>query len=755
MGKTEEILPGSSLPDRPSASQGENGKVAQKNIAVYSLIGFGLALASLLAAGIVQYKSIGSLIQTDDWVAHTHAVIAELEGAYSGLQQAESGTRGYVATGLEEYVAMVGEGTARADEHLRALRALTSDNPRQQQNLDHLLQLGMAKQKVMGLLVELRRDQGFEAASEELRKGEGLKLMTEIRSFIDAMEAQENVLLEVRKAASRSEARRAGLAILFGTILALGLTLAASWVAHGDAVKRRASEDLARTASHYTRSLIEASLDPLVTISVDGKITDVNEATVQVTGVPRDRLIGSDFCDYFTEPEKARKGYQHVFAQGSVRDYPLAIRHAAGQVTQVLYNANVFRNEAGKVEGVFAAARDVTERNFAEEKLRTASLYTRSLIEASLDPLVTISRDGKITDANEAAEKVTGVPRDRLVGSDFCDYFTDPEKARKGYEHVFAQGSVRDYPLAVRHATGQVTEVLYNATVFRNGSGAIEGVFAAARDVTDLKRTQQELSVLNLTLEQRVEERTAALAALNKELEAFNYAVSHDLRAPLRHIDGFSKLLLKDYSAVLPEGGREYVSLICESTGEMGKLVDDLLNLSRVGRRELSLQVAGLNPIVEEVVAELKADAPDRTIEWRIQRIPFLECDPGLLKQVFANLLSNAVKFTRPREQAVIEVGATEQDGQPVVFVRDNGVGFNMKYADKLFGVFQRLHRQEDFEGTGVGLATVQRIIRKHGGKVWAEAELNQGATFYFTLGRSRSTGVETHKDVEEVTSGK
>jgi light-regulated signal transduction histidine kinase (bacteriophytochrome) len=176
----------------------------------------------------------------------------------------------------------------------------------------------------------------------------------------------------------------------------------------------------------------------------------------------------------------------------------------------------------------------------------------------------------------------------------------------------------------------------------------------------------------------------------------------------------------------------------------MGLLVDDLLNLARMGRRELSLQVSGLKSLVDELIKELQPECEGRQIEWQIGVLPFVECDPGLMKQVFQNLLSNALKFTRPRSQAVIEVGQKDRNGTPVLFVRDNGVGFSMKYADKLFGVFQRLHRAEDFEGTGVGLATVQRIIQKHGGRIWVEAELEKGATFYFTLGASEKTEFKT-----------
>ncbi len=262
-----------------------------------------------------------------------------------------------------------------------------------------------------------------------------------------------------------------------------GRIIGASSIAR-DITEIKHAEEEARDTSQYARNLIEASLDPLVTISPEGKITDVNEATIKVTGVRRDRLIGTDFSDYFTEPGQAREGYQQVFARGFVTDYPLTIRHKDGRLTDVLYNASVYKDTHGNVLGVFAAARDVTGQ-------KQASQYARSLIEASLDPLVTISPEGKITDVNDATIKVTGVPRDRLIGTDFSIYFTEPEKAREGYQQVFAKGFVTDYPLTIRHGDGRLVDVLYNASVYKDTRGNVLGVFAAARDVTGQKQASQ------------------------------------------------------------------------------------------------------------------------------------------------------------------------------------------------------------------------------------------------------------------------
>jgi light-regulated signal transduction histidine kinase (bacteriophytochrome) len=262
-------------------------------------------------------------------------------------------------------------------------------------------------------------------------------------------------------------------------------------------------------------------------------------------------------------------------------------------------------------------------------------------------------------------------------------------------------------------------------------TGQISGTLTT-RD--DASRTAADATEKEKEQARRLQQATAQLHTLNQELDSFTYSVSHDLRAPLRHVSGFARILADEYGPALPEEAQILLTRILQGTQRMGSLIDDLLGLARLGQQELHLQFAGLDTVVREVLSDLRPQCEGRSVLWKIGALPLLECDSALVKQVFLNLLANGLKFTRPRTQAVIEVGQTANSRTPILFVRDNGVGFNMQYAGKLFGVFQRLHRAEDFEGTGVGLATAQRVIRKHGGRIWTESELDKGATFYFTL---------------------
>lgn len=274
----------------------------------------------------------------------------------------------------------------------------------------------------------------------------------------------------------------------------------------------------------------------------------------------------------------------------------------------------------------------------------------------------------------------------------------------------------------------------YDVCAYRVGGPESRKVAILFNDITERKKAAAEIVQLNAELEQRVITRTAELEAANKELEAFSYSVSHDLRAPLRAVDGFSQAVLDDFGPQLPGEGLRQLQTIRTSAQRMGALIDDLLAFSRLSRQALKKRTVDTGSLVRAILEELGAPWPDRQIEIRVGDLPESSGDPALLKQVWVNLLSNALKYTSKREKAVVETGCLKTNGAETFFVRDNGAGFDMRYANKLFGVFQRLHRLEDYQGTGVGLAIVQRIVQRHGGRVWAEAAVDRGATFYFTL---------------------
>jgi light-regulated signal transduction histidine kinase (bacteriophytochrome) len=279
--------------------------------------------------------------------------------------------------------------------------------------------------------------------------------------------------------------------------------------------------------------------------------------------------------------------------------------------------------------------------------------------------------------------------------------------------------------------SGRQRLVAWHNVLLRDDEGHVIGTLSSGEDITRRRHAERQIINLNQDLQKRASE----LEAANKELDAFAYSVSHDLRAPLRHIDGFIELLQKKVGKAQDEQSRHYMDTISESAKRMGVLIDDLLSFSRMGRRAMSTQQVVLGDLVHDVIQELSPDAVGRAIDWRVGDLPMVCGDATMLRRVLANLIGNALKFTRPRQKARIEIGSLpDQDSETVIFVGDNGVGFDMTYVDKLYGVFQRLHRADEFEGTGIGLANVRRIIARHGGRTWAASVPGQGATFYFSL---------------------
>ena len=377
----------------------------------------------------------------------------------------------------------------------------------------------------------------------------------------------------------------------------------------------------------------------------------------------------------------------------------------------------------------FEMAIDITERKQAEQLLKESEERYKVLHNASFGGIA-IHDKGLILECNQGLSEISGYFLDELIGMDGLMLIA-PESRDMVMDHILA-GFEKPYEAIGLRKNGELYPIRLEARNIPYKGKTVRTV--EFRDITEHKLAEREIQKLNEELEQRVIERTAQLEASNKELEAFTYSVSHDLRAPLRHINGFIDLLNEKFGADLPEGAQYYLTTITDAAGQMGTLIDDLLQFSRTGRQEVRKTKIEMNGLVKEVVESLKQDTEKREIRWKVQELPQVSGDYSLLKQVWANLLDNAVKFSRHKKPAEISIGFKEEEKNFVFFVRDNGVGFDMKYAHKLFGVFQRLHSMAEFEGTGIGLAHVQRIIHKHNGRVWAEAEPGKGATFFFSL---------------------
>ncbi len=392
--------------------------------------------------------------------------------------------------------------------------------------------------------------------------------------------------------------------------------------------------------------------------------------------------------------------------------------------------------------------RDITERKQAEEALRTSESFLNSIIDQSPSPMWIADNQGTLIRLNQACRDLLNISDEEVVGQ----YNIHKDKVLEAHglipqvKRVFEEGETVRFEVQYDRSRlknislHKFATVYLDVTVFpiRDGEGQITNAVVQHWNITERKQAEEEIFRLNAELEQRVIERTAQLEAANKELESFSYSVSHDLRAPLRSIDGFSQALLEDYSAEIDQRGRTYLERMRVATRRMGLLINDLLKLSRVTRGQMKRTQVNVSRLVEAAAKELQETQPERQVQWVIGPNVRAEGDERLLDVVLKNLLSNAWKFTSRHPSGRIEFGLQEQEGLAVYFVRDDGAGFDMDYAGKLFDSFQRLHSQDEFEGTGIGLAIVQRIIHRHGGRIWAEGAIEQGAVFYFTLGEKK-----------------
>jgi PAS domain S-box-containing protein len=482
------------------------------------------------------------------------------------------------------------------------------------------------------------------------------------------------------------------------------------------------------------RRLFETARDGIFILDFrTGCITDANPFLSELLGFSHDEMVGQTVGELspFKDIESNQAMLERLQKFGYARYENLPLQARDGRKMAVEFVSNVY--EAGGEKVIQCNIRDITERKHAE----IASLRLAAIVESSDDAIIGKDLGGLITSWNKGAETIFGYSASEMMGTSIMRLIPNDRHDEENDQILgrIKRGESVDHFETMRQTKdGRLINVSVTVSPIKDATGTVTGVSKVARDITGHKQAEDEIRRLNADLEGRVMERTAQLEAANNDLEAFSYSVSHDLRAPLRAISGFSRIVIEDHSATIDADGMRYLHLVEDGAQQMGRLIDDLLTFSRTGRQVLNVQPVSTADVVNAALADLKAMQENRRVEISVGELADCEADPSLLRQVWLNLLSNALKYSRNRNPAVITIGCQREGEMDVFFVRDNGAGFDMKYADKLFGVFQRLHLADEYEGTGVGLALVQRIVQRHGGRVWTEAEVNRGATFYFTL---------------------
>ncbi len=475
--------------------------------------------------------------------------------------------------------------------------------------------------------------------------------------------------------------------------------------------------------------------DGYFSLNENGIILEANLAASTLLGVERRRLVNTSFIKYI-DP-----AYRNMFHQHCKKVIETPIKHTIeiklikegnGSFYVYMDTLNVL-DDNNNFKEFWISITDITEIKEAAKEVESANKYNRSLIEASLDPLVTIGPDGKITDVNQSTENNTGFNRNELIGTDFSNYFTDPKQARKGYQQVFKMGFVFDYPLEIKNKNGQVTPVLYNASVYKDESGKVLGVFAAARDITEIRKAEAILINYQDILEEKVKKRTEDLAKSNSELANFAYIASHDLREPLRMITSFLQLLERRYKDQLDQDANDFINYAVDGAKRLNDMITDLLDYSKLTNNEPKCTEVNLNKVLEDALINLIIPIKENNAKITYDHLPIVNGDDKLLTMLFQNLIGNALKYHGPR-QLKIHISSEKGINQYIISVDDNGIGIKTEYLKRIFTIFQRLHGPEEYEGTGIGLAISKKIVHQHNGEIWAESEPGKGTTFYFTI---------------------
>ena len=488
-----------------------------------------------------------------------------------------------------------------------------------------------------------------------------------------------------------------------------------------------------RESEEQLRLLLENISDyAIVMLDATGHVVNWTQGAEHIKGYTTKEIIGKHISVFYMQQDVQRGEPEYNLSmareRGRFESEGWRLRKDGSKFwADVIYT--VLFNESGNVRGFVKVTRDITSRKEAEDLLKKSNENFFRIFNLSPEAkVISEVQSGRFKYVNNAFTKLLGIEEKEAVGKTSVELNMVSQEERNNYVKRIKEGRNKSIEIKLRTATGELKDILYTSDIAELDN--MEYFFTTYLDITERKNTEERIAELNKNLEQNITQ----LESANKELESFSYSISHDLRAPLRAINGFARVLQEDYFDKIDEEGKRSLERIRNNANRMGQLIDDLLNFSRIGRKELQKVNVNMTDLVKTIVREQNDQFANRDVNFTINSLNSSIADPNLIKQVWENLIANAIKYTRIKEKASIEIGSYKKDSKVVYYIKDNGAGFDMKYADKLFGVFQRLHKDKEFEGTGVGLAIVHRIVAKHEGMVWAESEINKGASFYFAL---------------------
>jgi PAS domain S-box-containing protein len=700
--------------------------------------GFAVAVGVLLLIGAGAWWSIVRFERAFGWVDHTHQVLNALEQVLLQALNVQTGSRGYALSGDPRFLQPFDRGVAEIEKETANVRRLLADNPAQLARLDRVETRLRDLVRLMQRRNELRRAGPLDDANSEEFLYPGKQAMDDIRTLIDEMALHERGLLVERTRVTQRNAAltRAALLLAIAGVLVVA-AYAGSHVQREFAARRRADRALERSRAMF-ETLFEQATDALILADRTGVIRRINRRSEDLFGYPRAELVGRTLEQLM--PERFR--HRHVGHRDGYTQAPKFRAMGAGLELYGLrrsgeeFPVDIMLSPLDLEEGgmVLAAIRDITERKAAAAELQRSAERIRDLYNRAPCGYHSLDPDGLITDMNDTELEWLGYPREEVVGKLRLPDLLVPasqEVFRENFPRFKRHGAIDNLEMEFRRRDGSSFFVSLSAVAVYDEAGNYASSRSTLHDVTARRAAERRLAELNAELSRHAEE----LEAANRELEAFSYSVSHDLRAPLRHMAGFAALLENHPGLTLDAEARRFLGVITGSARKMGQLIDDLLAFSRLGRAPLNPTLIDSDALVRGLVRDNLFEARPAT-RWHIDPLPPVSADRALLTQVWINLLGNAAKYSRKSEPPEIAVTAGHDGGQIVFHVRDNGVGFDPKYAAKLFRVFSRLHPETEFAGTGVGLALVERIVARHGGRVWAASEPGRGATFSFSLPR-------------------